>query len=159
MAAGRRDPPRGRKRRPAHARPVRGNERATSSVLVVDDVEDNRELYASYFTYAGFRVDQAADGEEALSKIARDQPDLVIMDLSMPRMDGWEATRLIKSNPRTKAIIVVVVSGFATRTDLDRARAAGADDVCTKPCSPKDLLARVEKLLAERGRNAKGASE
>lgn len=121
-------------------------------VLVVDDVEDNRELYATFFEYAGYRVDQAADGEEALSKIARDQPDVVLMDLSMPTLDGWEATRLIKSNPRTNAIIVLVVTGFAMRNDLDRARAAGADDVCTKPCLPKDLVARVESLLARRAR-------
>lgn len=119
-------------------------------VLVVDDVADNRELYATFLEYAGFRAEQASDGEEALSKIARDPPDVVLMDLSMPNLDGWEATRRIKSNPRTKGIIVLVVTGFAMRNDLDRARAAGADDVCTKPCLPKDLVARVEALLARR---------
>jgi two-component system, cell cycle response regulator DivK len=146
--------PRRRNTRPAHVTEVRETERGAADaerspfVLVVDDVEDNRELYATFFTYAGYRAEQASDGEEALSKIARERPDVVLMDLSMPNVDGWEATRLIKSNPRTKGIIVVVVTGFATRDDLDRARAAGADDVCTKPCLPKDLVARVAKLLA-----------
>lgn len=124
-------------------------------MLVVDDVEDNRELYATFLQYAGYRVDQASDGEEALSKIARALPDLVLMDLSMPNLDGWEATRLIKSNPRTKAVIVLVVTGFAMRRDLERARAAGADDVCTKPCLPKDLVGRVEALLARAGKGKK----
>lgn len=143
-----------RKTRRRRAIAVRENEREAADgerrpfVLVVDDVEDNRELYATFFRYAGYRVDQASDGEQALSKIAHDPPDLVIMDLSMPNLDGWEATRLIKSNPRTKAIFVLVVTGFAMRRDLERALAAGADEVCTKPCLPKDLVARVDALLA-----------
>jgi CheY-like chemotaxis protein len=147
-----------RKTRRAHANVVRDTEREATAgdkrpfVLVVDDVEDNRELYATFFEFAGYRVDQASDGEDALSKIARDPPDVVLMDLSMPTLDGWEATRLIKSNPRTKEILVLVVTGFAMRNDLERARAAGADDVYTKPCLPKDLVARVEGLLALRRR-------
>lgn len=144
-----------RNTRPKRDAEVRENEReatkaARAFVLVVDDVADNRELYATFLEYSGFRVDQAADGEEALSKVARDPPDVVLMDLSMPNLDGWEATRLIKSNPRTKGIIVLVVTGFAMRADLDRARSAGADDVCTKPCMPKELVDRVETLLAAR---------
>jgi CheY-like chemotaxis protein len=116
-------------------------------VLIVDDFEDNREMYASYFEAMGYRVVQASDGEEALNVIAREPPDVVVMDLSMPRLDGWEATRLIKSNPRTAKIIVVVVTGFSTRNDLARARAAGANEVCTKPCTPSELLSKVEAHL------------
>lgn len=119
-------------------------------VLVVDDLEDNRDLYAVYFKFAGCRVEQAADGEEALAIVARDKPDVIIMDLSMPRMDGWEATRLIKSNPRTKDVVVIVVTGHASPHDLQRAKAAGADEVMTKPCSPDLLLARARQLLGNR---------
>lgn len=117
-------------------------------VVVVDDVEDNRDVYAVYFEHAGFEVEQASNGEEALACIARHTSDAVIMDLSMPGMDGWEATRLIKSNPRTRNVVVVVVTGHATADDMQCARAAGADDVCTKPCLPDALLARVKALVA-----------
>lgn len=110
-------------------------------------MEDNREVYALYFEVHGYRVRQARDGEEALSIVTRDPPDLVVMDLAMPRLDGWEATRLIKSNPRTKNIVVLVLTGFGAPDDLARARAAGADEICTKPCLPRDLFVRVEALL------------
>ena len=136
--------------------PVRGSEPevggARGRLLVVDDIEDNRDLYATYFEHWGFHADQACDGEEALAKIAKDPPDVVIMDLSMPNVDGWEATRLVKSNPRTTHVIVIVVTGNATEANMAAARAAGADDVCTKPCLPKELLARVERHLARRDR-------
>lgn len=116
-------------------------------LLVVDDIEDNRDLYASYFEYAGFRVEQANDGEEALAKVAREKPDAIIMDLAMPRLDGWEATRLIKTNPRTKDVVVIVLTGHVTPDDLTRARAAGADEIRGKPCMPADMLLLVRSLL------------
>ncbi|HVH46937.1 MAG TPA: response regulator [Labilithrix sp.] len=124
----------------------------TLRVLVVDDVEDNRDLYATYFEHWGFIADQACDGEEALAKIAKRAPDVVIIDLTMPNMDGWEATRLIKSNPRTAHVIVVVVTAAASTTHLDRARAAGADEICMKPCLPKALLEIVQARLSRRQR-------
>ena len=116
-------------------------------VVVVDDVEDNRDVYAVYFEHAGFEVAQACNGEEALASVARQKPDAVVMDLSMPGLDGWETTRLIKSNPRTKDVVVIVVTGLATVDDTQRARAAGADEVCTKPCLPDALLAKLKTLL------------
>ncbi|MBX3264264.1 MAG: response regulator, partial [Labilithrix sp.] len=90
------------------------------------------------------------DGEEALAKIAKQPPDVVIMDLSMPKLDGWEATRLIKSNPRTTHVLVVVVTGNTTPANLEAARAAGADEVCAKPCLPRDLLDCVRRRLDTR---------
>ncbi len=117
------------------------------SLLVVDDVEDNRELYRSYFAHCGYRVDDAANGEEAMEKIAREQPAVIIMDLSMPVLDGWEATRRLKSDPKTAKIPIIVLSGFATPSDMARAKAAGADRVLTKPCLPQKLLAIVKDLL------------
>ena len=136
--------------------PVRASEPDASGergrVLVVDDVEDNRDLYATYLEHCGFRADQACDGEEALAKITREPPDVVIMDLSMPNLDGWEATRLVKSNPRTRHVIVIVVTGNATDGNMAAARAAGADEVCTKPSMPRALRAHVERHLAARGR-------
>jgi two-component system, cell cycle response regulator DivK len=119
-------------------------------VLVVDDVEDNREIYTICFEWAGFRVAQAADGEEALGKIAADVPSLVIMDLAMPRLDGWEATRRIKSSPQTRETIVIVVTGNTTTDGLRRAKAFGADEICVKPCNPRDLLDTARRLLARK---------
>lgn len=116
-------------------------------VVVVDDDEDSRELYAVYFERAGFEVEQASNGEEALACVAHRIPDAIIMDLSMPGIDGWEATRVIKSDSRTRNVVVIVVTGHATVDDTQRARAAGADEVCTKPCLPDALLARVTALL------------
>lgn len=146
-----------RKGGPSATVPVRATETAAGvsrgRILVVDDVEDNRDLYATYFEHWGFETEQACDGEDALAKITKSPPDVVIMDLSMPNLDGWEATRLVKSNPRTTRVIVIVVTGTAMRGNLEAARAAGADEVCSKPCLPKELLARVEHHLAMRSRN------
>jgi two-component system, cell cycle response regulator DivK len=130
--------------------PNRGVRSNRYRVLVVDDVEDNRDLYATYFEHHGFQADQACDGEEALAKVAATTPDVVIMDLCMPKLDGWQATRLIKADPRTKAVIVVVVTGNAMAANVAAAHEAGADAVCTKPCIPKDLIALVQRRLEAR---------
>lgn len=127
-----------------------GHRKQPLSALVVDDVLDNRDLYGEYLRASGFRVDEAEDGQEALDKVALDRPDVVIMDLSMPRLDGWEATRRLKADPKTKGIVIVVVTGHATPEDLERAKATGADGVVVKPCLPLDLLTLVQKLLARR---------
>lgn len=121
-------------------------------VLVVDDAEDNRDLYATYFRWSGFRVDVAEDGEQALSKINRRAPDVVLMDLAMPKLDGWEATRLIKSNPRFRDMFVIVITGLALPDELARARAAGADRILSKPFLARDLHEIVVSLLKSRDR-------
>jgi CheY-like chemotaxis protein len=126
-------------------------------VLVVDDNEDNRDIYASFLGYHGFDVEQASDGAEALDRIDRRIPDLVLMDLSMPVLDGWEATRRIKADERTKRVVVVVVTGNVLGESLRRAEAAGADAVLTKPCRPHEILGVVRRLLA-RARTAGGAT-
>jgi two-component system, cell cycle response regulator DivK len=122
--------------------------KAAPLILIVDDVDDNRALYAEYLTHHGLRVDEAVDGEEALEKIERVLPDLVVMDLSMPRLDGWEATRRIKANAEWRHIPVLVVTGHAIGSEVRRAREAGCDALCTKPCLPQQLLMHVRELLA-----------
>jgi two-component system, cell cycle response regulator DivK len=119
-------------------------------VLVVDDSDDNRELYAEYFEYAGFRVAQAEDGDVALAIVDRELPDVVIMDLAMPRLDGWEATRRIKTNPKTSKVIVVVVTGNAIFESVARAKDVGADVVFTKPCLPLEIEQSAKRLLLAR---------
>lgn len=116
-------------------------------ILIVDDRADNRELYATYFQIEGFDVDLASDGEEALRKVDAVMPDVIVMDLSMPVLDGWETTRRLKSNPRTAPIPVVVLTAIHEELELARARAAGANVICRKPCLPTELGARIDEAL------------
>ncbi|MEA2747742.1 MAG: hypothetical protein QOI41_1885 [Myxococcales bacterium] len=124
----------------------RGAGLALPLVLVVDDFADNRELYAAMLEDAGYTVEQAENGQEALDVIGRRRPAVVVMDLSMPVLDGWEATRRIKQNPETSDIVIIALTGHATNFGLQRAKEAGADAVLTKPCLPQDLLALLRSL-------------
>ncbi len=126
-------------------------------ILVVDDYEDNRIMYTEYLAFAGFRVVEAADGEEAIRKAARLRPDVVVMDLSLPGIDGWEATRVIKADERTANVPVIALTGFAMATHAKRARDAGCDDFITKPCLPTDLLEALERHLRRVSRRVAAA--
>lgn len=117
-------------------------------VMVVDDFRDGRELVAEILGYAGLRTEQASDGKEALEKAVRLLPDLILMDLSLPGVDGWEITRRLKADPATRNIQIVALTAHATRGPLDRAREVGCDLVLTKPCPPDVLIERVKHLLA-----------
>jgi two-component system cell cycle response regulator DivK len=117
------------------------------AVLVIDDVADNRELYAEFLAFAGLRVVTAADAERGLAEAFATRPSVIIMDLGLPLMDGWEATRILKADPRTRGTPLVVVTGYIEEEMLRRARDAGADAVLTKPCIPTELLARVMSFM------------
>jgi CheY-like chemotaxis protein len=121
-------------------------------VLVVDDFDDNRIMYAEYLEYSGFRVAEAANGVDAIEKAGTLAPDLIVMDLALPIVDGWEATRRLKENEATKSIPVVALTGHALEGHSKRARAAGCDDFLVKPCLPETLVGKVRELL---GRNGK----
>jgi two-component system, cell cycle response regulator DivK len=145
-----------RRSAPSHLRlvPKRDGDASSSAVrriLIVDDQDDQRDLYATYFEEAGFHVEHARDGEEALAKVVLSMPDLVVMDLAMPHRDGWETTRLIKSDPRTSNIVVIVLTATVARDKLCLARYAGADEVCTKPCLPATLHAIILEHLGQEG--------
>ena len=117
-------------------------------ILVVDDAEDNRTIFRMCLEDAGYRLDEAVDGLDALAHIERERPALVVMDLSMPVMDGWETTRRIKANPETRDIRVLVISGHDEPELVQRANEAGADAVAVKPCMPLELVAKIRRLLA-----------
>jgi two-component system, cell cycle response regulator DivK len=119
-------------------------------ILIVDDLADNRELYATYFQLEGFDVDVAADGEEALRRVDAVMPDIIVMDLAMPMLDGWETTRRIKTNPRTRSIPIVILTAVHEELELARARAAGADVICRKPCLPSELGERIGEALGSK---------
>jgi CheY-like chemotaxis protein len=112
-------------------------------VLVVDDFEDNRAMYVEYLQFHGFRVIEAVNGLEAVERTWEHLPEVVVMDLSLPVMDGWEATRRIKAGARTKGVSVIALTGHAEAAHAKRAFDAGCDDFIAKPCLPEELLAKV----------------
>ena len=116
-------------------------------ILVVDDYQDAREMYAEYLQYSGFRVAEASTGNEALAQAFALKPDLILMDLSLPGMDGWEATRVLKSDERTRHIPVVALTGHALAGASEGAKKAGCDSFVTKPCLPDDLVVEVRRML------------
>jgi CheY-like chemotaxis protein len=116
-------------------------------VLLVDDYPDAREMYGEYLEYSGYDVIEAANGIEALQRAVDDKPDIILMDLSLPVMDGWEATRRLKADERTAGIPVVALTGHALAGISDGARQAGCDSFVTKPCLPEDLVLEIKRVL------------
>jgi CheY-like chemotaxis protein len=116
-------------------------------ILIVEDFDDAREMYRDYLEFSGFRVETARDGREAIEKAKTLQPDLILMDLSLPGIDGWEATRLLKAAPDTRHFLIVALSAHALATEGDRARAAGCDGFIAKPCLPSDLVDEIGQYL------------
>jgi two-component system cell cycle response regulator DivK len=116
-------------------------------ILVVEDFDDAREMYRDYLEFSGFRVETARDGREAIDKAQAHKPDLILMDLSLPGVDGWEATRLLKADPETSHLLIVALSAHALAAEGERARAAGCDGFIAKPCLPPGLVAEIERYL------------
>jgi two-component system, cell cycle response regulator DivK len=122
-----------------------------SLVLVVEDYEDAREMYAAYLQFSGYRVAEATNGVEAIEKTLELLPDIILMDLALPKMDGWEATRRLKTDERTKHIPIVALTGHALAGYAEGARQAGCDAFVTKPCLPDALVEEIQRMLASRG--------
>ena len=116
-------------------------------ILVVDDYQDAREMYAEYLQFSGFRVAEARNGNEAVAQARSLKPDLILMDLSLPGMDGWEATRVLKADDETRRIPIVALTGHALAGASEGARKAGCDSFVTKPCLPDDLVVEVKRML------------
>ncbi len=123
-----------------------------ATVLVVEDNEDNRALVAKVLGYAGYRVVEAASGEEALELVARGPPDLILMDLNLGGMNGFEATRRLKEDPATARVPVVALTAYAMVGDRERALEAGCDGYIAKPVDVRRLPEQVETFI--RGRPA-----
>jgi two-component system, cell cycle response regulator DivK len=114
------------------------------TVLIVDDVEDTRDLYAEYFKFKGARVLTAADGLSALAVLQQERPDVVVLDLAMPGVTGWDVIRRMKADAATCSIPIVVLSGQSAR---ESACEAGADSYLSKPCIPDVLMDEVTRVL------------
>ena len=120
-------------------------------VLVVEDHADAREMYAAGLELAGFRVAEAADGLDAIARAIELRPAAIVMDLTLPGLDGWDATRRLKRDARTVSIPVIALSGHTLPRHIDEARAAGCVAVLLKPCLPDALAAEVRRALGAQG--------
>lgn len=116
-------------------------------ILVVEDDIDNRRIVAKVLSVEGYLIVEATDGIEALARARADRPDLILMDLALPNMDGWEATRRLKEDSETRDIPVVALTAVAMRGDEEQARAAGCDDYISKPARPAVIREVVRKYL------------
>ena len=116
-------------------------------ILVIEDHEDNRRILRDLLTPAGYELIEAVTGEEGVAMAETQQPDLILMDIQLPGLDGYEATRRIKGNPALRQIPIIAVTSYALSGDDVKAREAGCDAYVTKPYSPRALLAKIREYL------------
>ena len=119
----------------------------TRRILVIEDQPDNRRIIRDLLTSAGYQLIEAEDGEAGVRLAGEHRPDLILMDIQLPVLDGYEATRRIKGDPELRSIPIVVVTSYALSGDDEKARAAGCDAYVAKPFSPRHLLATVRQFL------------
>ena len=120
----------------------------TKRILVIEDTEDNRQILRDLLTTVGYEVVEAETGEAGVEAAETMRPDLILMDIQLPGLDGYDATRRIKANPALRAIPLIAVTSYALSGDDVKAYEAGCDDYVTKPFSPRALLAKVREHLA-----------
>lgn len=118
------------------------------TILLVEDNEDNRIIYATALRFAGYEVVEAVTGTEGVQRARSSRPDLVLMDISVPELDGWEATAVLKADPSTKHIPVIAVTAHALPGDEQRSLAAGCDGYLAKPIAPAKLLAEIDRRFS-----------
>lgn len=121
----------------------------SKKILVVEDTEDNRQILRDLLGMAGYALVEAHDGAQGVAMAAEHRPDLILMDIQMPVMDGYEATRRIKADPALASIPVIAVTSYALSGDEAKTRAAGCDGYIAKPYSPRQMLAKVREILGD----------
>ena len=121
----------------------------TKRILIIEDQEDNRAIMRDLLTGAGFELIEAVDGEEGVKLAQSERPDLILMDIQLPVIDGYEATRRIKAIVELKSIPIIAVTSYALSGDEAKTRAAGCDGYVAKPFSPRQLLAKVREFLPD----------
>jgi two-component system cell cycle response regulator DivK len=120
-------------------------------ILVIEDQEDNLQIVRDILTNEGYQIIEAQDGEAGVKAATVERPDLILMDIQLPLLDGYEATRRIKADPALSAIPIIVVTSYSLSGDEAKARAAGCDDFVAKPFSRRQLLAKVREYLPPNG--------
>lgn len=126
-------------------------EQGRGRVLVVEDDENTRAAFRAVLEMAGWAVDEAADGDEALRVADRRPPEIALVDIAIPGLDGWETTRRLKEGTATAQVPVIAVTGHALDADRERAREAGCDAYLVKPVTPRQLLDEIERLTRPAG--------
>lgn len=121
-----------------------------AKILIVEDNEMNRDMLSRRLARRGYQIVMAVDGEEGIAAARREDPDLILMDMSLPVIDGWEATRRLKADADMRSIPVIGLTAHAMAGDRDKAIAAGCDDYDTKPVELPRLLQKIEALLGRR---------
>ena len=116
-------------------------------ILAVEDQEDNMKILRDLLTSTGYELIEAENGQEALAALEKQRPDLILMDIQIPIIDGYEVTRRIKANPALRSIPIIAVTSHALGEGEEKARAAGCDDFVAKPYSPRQLLAKIREFL------------
>jgi two-component system, cell cycle response regulator DivK len=118
-------------------------------ILVVEDQPDSRQIIRDMLAGTDYEITEAEKGEKALTAIEKQRPDLILMDIQMPIMDGYTATNQIKADPALRSIPIIAVTSYALASEEKKARAAGCDDYVTKPFSPRQLLAKIRQHLPQ----------
>src|SRR5579872_5196678 len=139
--------------RSAHLKRANRREFKMPKVLLVEDNEMNRDMLSRRLIRRGFEVLLAVDGEQGVATAQKELPDIILMDMSLPVLDGWEATRRIKAGDNTRAIPVIALTAHAMAGDRDKAMEAGCDDYDTKPIELPRLLEKIDRLLSEKVRS------
>ena len=116
-------------------------------ILIVDDYPDSLDMWALYLRVLGYRVSTAADGAAAIAQAQRLLPDLIVLDLELPSVSGFDVAKRLRANPDTQFIPLIAATGYSHLKQLDRARAAGFDQIVIKPCDPDMLVEEIERLL------------
>ena len=118
-------------------------------LLLVEDNEDNRTIYSTLLRHLGYEVIEAQNGVQAIELARSERPDLILMDISIPEMDGWEATRILRGDPVTKDVPIVALTAHALEDDRERAAEVGFSSYLAKPIEPRAVLAEVRRLIGE----------
>ncbi len=119
------------------------------TILLVEDNEDNLIVYRTILDHVGYPVIEARDGEEGVARARADIPDLILMDVSLPKMDGWEATRRIKADEKTRQIPIIAVTAHALDDDREKATQVGCDGYLAKPVAPRRVVEEVERFIGK----------
>ena len=118
-------------------------------ILVVEDQEDNRKIIRDMLSATDYEITEVVNGEEALAAVAKQRPDLILMDIQLPVMDGYEAARRIKADPALRSIPIIAITSYALSGEDQKARAAGCDEYIAKPYSPRLLLGKIRQHLSD----------